>query len=635
MKSKPCGVKNLIKIGSFDLDITEESGTASSKASPPGILKESRFVDPHLAGKVVHQGFCDKSWQQKRGCTNSMPGSPKSPASAYEVINHTRRLGGCTRCVSFKHDRVNCRSSFRCAVCYKFGHRFKTCFTRAQPSIAWRPKNIVEPDRSGPVTEGSGLEGEEPAAPIISLPNYSSATANLANSDASTAPATDNLNQSNSSSPPASDHPEDVMANFSVDPTPYIPKGLEVEDWARPARGRMVISGNSLRRHEEYAIVSVLPHPPQHLLYDTMDEVVDFFEEVRQVRIASSCLSPLGLCLLRFSSPITRQAMVNLSPFQLDENRDIVVVEHDRGRNWRNCPFTRTCCVMFLAVPLDFQTKEILSLAVGHFGTVVTWTENSRCKSRIFLKCKVARISMVPRSMIICEGNPAGDNGNSWTVPVYVLSSQLNDIDPADEHLIPPNGNPHPEQVQQHDVNHNHMQGIFEDVGDLNQVQQDNANQGWHVPPPPPQVNNMNWEPWQQQVNEGIGENELAAVENLAEIVLENAAGNGQMQHREHPQESHSVSSETRGFFRAPGAPITLEMPLPSSPSACRALTVARHSTMRFDSDYLIREMARRFGLHQVVGPTPSIEMLLQDLAHRAQELLCARPNWNPAPPRC
>ena len=77
-------------------------------------------------------------------------------------------------------------------------------------------------------------------------------------------------------------------------------------------------------------------------------------------------LSPLGLCLVQFHYPTAKQAMINLSPLQLDGVREIVVQALDRGINLRSCPFTRTCWVMFLAFPLDFQTKEIILQAVGH-----------------------------------------------------------------------------------------------------------------------------------------------------------------------------------------------------------------------------------------------------------------------------
>lgn len=40
--------------------------------------------------------------------------------------------------------------------------------------------------------------------------------------------------------------------------------------------------------------------------------------------------------------------------------------------------------------------------------------------------------------------------------------------------------------------------------------------------------------------------------------------------------------------------------------------------------------MANRLGLHQVVGPVPSVEMLLQDMAHRAQLIHLSLPRRNP-----
>jgi hypothetical protein len=213
-----------------------------------------------------------------------------------------------------------------------------------------------------------------------------------------------------------------------------------------------------------------------------MDDVVEYFKENHNVRVLSRCLSPLELCLIQFHSPIGRQAMVNLSPHHIDEERVITVVELDRGINLRNCPFTRTCWVMFLAFPLHFQTREIISQAVGCFGSVVTWTNNAGCKSRVLLRCKVTLISKIPRSLLIYEGSPASDNGNSWTMPVFVLNSDLNDVMPGDEDQIPPNGNPHPENAQHE---HDHIPSIFKDVGDLNHVHQENVNHGWEASPQP------------------------------------------------------------------------------------------------------------------------------------------------------
>jgi hypothetical protein len=72
------------------------------------------------------------------------------------------------------------------------------------------------------------------------------------------------------------------MANFLVNPDPFVPDGLGIEDWARPARGRIIINDNSPRHHDEYAIITLNPPPPQNQLHDAMEEIVDFLENVHQ-----------------------------------------------------------------------------------------------------------------------------------------------------------------------------------------------------------------------------------------------------------------------------------------------------------------------------------------------------------------
>jgi len=41
----------------------------------------------------------------------------------------------------------------------------------------------------------------------------------------------------------------------------------------------------------------------------------------------------------------------------------------------------------------------------------------------------------------VCQGSNIGNNGFSWTVLVYVLDSQHNDVLPTDEDPIPQNSN--------------------------------------------------------------------------------------------------------------------------------------------------------------------------------------------------
>lgn len=519
-KSVPSKVASVIRIGSFDVDIPsqghysvgvlisddkiqaleqlsdERFGLSNPSRGLSGILKHSRTA--HLQSDLLLKQSQSLNIQKDSGIQKILNfGSANSSFVLPKIIDRARRMGGCTRCFGIDHRRINCHSPLRCAGCFNYGHKLKFCYARARPRIFWRPKTVPQSEMANVEVQETERAEQEAHVNSLPIPNKEGELENPTQHLGSppSQPASPSPVHLVSSSTPEDDQAEETMANFAVDPAPFIPLGLELEDWARPARGRIVISGNPPRRHEENAIATVYPPPPQNHLYEAMEEVVDFFEQEYQVRVLSSCMSPLGLCLVQFHSPVARQAMVNLSPHQLDHVREIVVEEHDRGLNLRNCPFTRTCWVMFLAFPLDFQSREIISQAVGLFGNVITWTNNTRCRSRVLVRCNVTLVSRVPRSLLVCQGNPVGDNGNSWSVPVFVLSSHLNDVWPADEDQIPPNGNPHP--VNGFFLNGNHgnpFHGHFEDVGDLGHVQQENVNHGWQVPPQP-EINN-DWAPW-------------------------------------------------------------------------------------------------------------------------------------------
>jgi anti-sigma28 factor (negative regulator of flagellin synthesis) len=187
------------------------------------------------------------------------------------------------------------------------------------------------------------------------------------------------------------------------------------------------------------------------------------------------------------------------------------------------------------------------------------------------------------------------------------------------------------------DVDH---QEHFEDVRDLQEVQQANLDQGWQIPSPPHPAQNDGWDEWPQQEGELVGDNELNLVNNLANQVAVNAVENGLMQHPEIPRDSSSVSSEAATFFRAQGVPVTLELPLPPNGEVSRTTNLPQLSGIEFYSDFPIRQLANRIGLHPGFGPSPSVEMLIKELAQRASSLLDMLPlkaplqahEWNTFP---
>lgn len=221
---------------------------------------------------------------------------------------------------------------------------------------------------------------------------------------------------------------------------------------------------------------------------------------------------------------------------------------YDEGINRRDCLFARTCWVLFLCFPLDYQNEEYITQAVNQFGTVVTWTNNENFKSRVLLKCLVLHISRIPISVVVCKPAVAGAGGQSWTVPVFILNSKNNDHIPEDEDPVPDDGNPHPfpgANLNQHQLD------LLENEQDLHDIEQANEIEGW-VPPLMPNVaaaaaNIQNdWPVWPQQEEE-VDQNELEQVQNLAnEFVFQSM-----MQNQNSQQTTQSVSSETQSIFRA------------------------------------------------------------------------------------
>jgi hypothetical protein len=173
--------------------------------------------------------------------------------SFFGEINRFRRLGGCARCLELNHFGSNCSSPPRCAVCFKSGHKFIFCETRSRPRVFWRPK--VRENQPSLAAQASGIEYQETGSYRVSPPNSRTPeNSNLC----PVSPALESVPLY--CNPPSQEAlPEAEMANFAVDPAPFVLEGLEIEDWARPARGRIVINGNPPHRHVEYASISLFP----------------------------------------------------------------------------------------------------------------------------------------------------------------------------------------------------------------------------------------------------------------------------------------------------------------------------------------------------------------------------------------
>lgn len=118
------------------------------------------------------------------------------------------------------------------------------------------------------------------------------------------------------------------------------------------------------------------------------------------------------------------------------------MVKHDEARNFKACPYIRTCRVLILGFPLDYQTMEFFK-AAAPFGRLLSWHEGQN-KSKSILDSLVLYPERIPHSIVVSRGSELGGNGFSWTSAVYIIGGHFPDGFPGDEDPVPVDGNPHP-----------------------------------------------------------------------------------------------------------------------------------------------------------------------------------------------
>jgi len=328
--------------------------------------------------------------------------------------------------------------------------------TNSKPKLAWMPKMPMptrepemEPDLKHQFRDGTVVDNSEnPEPSLVSGPPDPSASPVQLQDPIYTVPISPNSSPQSTNPSPVEIAKADQasMANFPVNPQPYLVAGLTVEHgWNRPARGRMALGGEPTREHEDYAIVSINPMPAHaDQLRPTLNLVCDFLEHSQRVRILASHLSPLGLGLIKLRTVAQHDQLVRVSPLQLGQNHQVTIVKHNEGINVRSCAYVRVYWIMFFAFPLDFQKDLYIRAAVAPYGRLLEWYKDDN-KSRILAQVLLLSPNRVPRSLIVSRGTMIGGMGRSWSVPAFILNGHFPDAFPADEDLVPFDGDAHPE----------------------------------------------------------------------------------------------------------------------------------------------------------------------------------------------
>jgi hypothetical protein len=148
----------------------------------------------------------------------------------------------CNRCLSFKHDTIDCSNQIRCRKCYKYGHIRRNCFGSINQNRVWVVKNKqLASDTTGSESFSKGavssspkinLSDTKPSSPLSPLP------------------------------PPLPTHLL-PMTNFELNPARWVPEGFQIIDGG-PTRLPCTFYTPAVapqRSHDTYCVAIV--EPPQ------------------------------------------------------------------------------------------------------------------------------------------------------------------------------------------------------------------------------------------------------------------------------------------------------------------------------------------------------------------------------------
>jgi hypothetical protein len=126
----------------------------------------------------------------------------------------------CRKCLSMSHTIVNCTSKIRCRDCFNYGHIAKDCLKKKSTM-----QQQWVPIRKAPTILGRDLRNQsaKPTAAVSSP--VSQPESSLAERNQGKLSALPIASFQKPISPPPTEQP---MANFEVDPTPWLPWGHHI-----------------------------------------------------------------------------------------------------------------------------------------------------------------------------------------------------------------------------------------------------------------------------------------------------------------------------------------------------------------------------------------------------------------------
>jgi hypothetical protein len=161
------------------------------------------------------------------------------------------------------------------------------------------------------------------------------------------------------------------MANFAIDPTPFTPPNLFLEDGGPHRRARQVvyISRGVSKMHEDCAIAVVnedlSPAQRHQLLHEINHHTV---HEVQQ-QVHYFALHPHGVGIFMLRNACQRDTLIAQNPHFVGL-KQVTFCPHDEApMNFRRAAFIRKCWILLLGYPLDFKDSTILTQVCAPFAS--------------------------------------------------------------------------------------------------------------------------------------------------------------------------------------------------------------------------------------------------------------------------
>lgn len=229
-------------------------------------------------------------------------------------------------------------------------------------------------------------------------------------------------------------HSQSKMAFRLIDPTPFLPVGMQRQIvQGRPVMRRVVV-GHVPQQNNDLAIVRLYPLLAAPVDWVDIRNVVEDFLGEQNVGFRSMQPCPFGQAYVRFNYMHERDNLIHNSPHPYG-NGTISFIPHNRAWNNHTAVMSNEVWLMMLGLNLDLWTQPLVDKAVSSFGRLLIWEEDHYNQARAIVKVRVTSLDEIPWFFVFTEGT--GFESDGWAVQCEILQSNMLGAAPQDEDFPP------------------------------------------------------------------------------------------------------------------------------------------------------------------------------------------------------